>query len=433
MKISPDNAVNIIKKSITIANNSANEIQKVSKSNDELPRFSSPEMIMARTLNKIAIRQTRTGKIFTYPKANVQDLQRLTSETLEASYGRVSWTNPKDGKIYHLLKESDLGDDKILVRILNEDGSFLKNAEIMPQKIILVDDFETVDGFYGLTHGEMTSTYLRRHNPFAKIETINIGYSSPQDKRYLDAYKQILERIENGEKIDYVSCSLGSICYSTKRCTIFNPLPELQIFSEIANKGTRVLFASGNSKDAAQTTNQVLLVSKKAEGVGSISPKTHRLSEFSASRNSQFTQHYEVGEYHIRPTAYGANITGLAGTDIIINDTRYNQQIAKNILIGKTKDRVDKLLEKINNEISENRAKKFSLFGKGKPNFDELRRIEERQSVLEKRKRKIYDFLNFTKLDGDVYEGTIDFFGTSFAAPIRTAKLALNDMLKDML
>ena len=42
----------------------------------ELPRFSSPEMIMAKILNKIAINATKT-KVFTYPKATPKDLKCL--------------------------------------------------------------------------------------------------------------------------------------------------------------------------------------------------------------------------------------------------------------------------------------------------------------------------------------------------------------------
>ena len=39
----------------------------------ELPRFSSPEMQMARTLNKIAIHSVKSPKKFTYPKASHED------------------------------------------------------------------------------------------------------------------------------------------------------------------------------------------------------------------------------------------------------------------------------------------------------------------------------------------------------------------------
>ena len=88
---------------------------KVAETLSELPRFSSPEMVMARTLNKIAIKGTRAPKTFTFSKATPQDLKRLTSNTIADSYSRVTWTNPKDGKIYHILKESELTNGNIAV------------------------------------------------------------------------------------------------------------------------------------------------------------------------------------------------------------------------------------------------------------------------------------------------------------------------------
>ena len=114
---------------------------------------------MARTLNKIAIHSVKSPKKFTYPKASHEDLKRLTSTTLEASYQRAVWTNPKDGKIYHLLKEKELDNGNIAIKILNEDGSFNKNAEITPKKILILDNFDTKDK-YGLSHGELVSTFL---------------------------------------------------------------------------------------------------------------------------------------------------------------------------------------------------------------------------------------------------------------------------------
>ena len=68
-----------------------------------LPRFISQEMQQARKLNQIAIRQIKQPINSSFPKATIEDLRRLTSETIEDSFSRVQWTNPKDGKVYHLL------------------------------------------------------------------------------------------------------------------------------------------------------------------------------------------------------------------------------------------------------------------------------------------------------------------------------------------
>lgn len=406
---------------------------RVSETLTQLPRFSSPEMVMARTLNKVAIKGAKAPKVFTYPKAPPQDLKRLTSNTLKDSYSRVTWTNPKDGKIYHILKESELPDGNIAIRILNEDGSFLKNASIKPEKIIVIDDFEQNKmSIYGISHGEIVTTFLRRNNPFAQIETINTGLVDTMNPEFIEPFKQILQRIKSGEKIDYISCSKGAICYSTGK-DMRGKFPQFQPITDVADSGTRVLFASGNSIDnPTGTANQMLLLADKIEGVGSLSPQTHKLSKFSSSRNSFFTQHYEVGEHYIRPTEYGANITGLQGTDIVINNPKYKQEVENNILIGKTKERVDKLLEKIKAEIKEVQQKKVRLII-GKINFNELRKLEQRENTLEQRRSKLIQLMSTTPLENGKYEATEKFFGTSFSTPIRTAKLALTDMLQDVI
>ena len=431
MKVLPSKTTNnIVKKTAKTGRKIAENIIEKSA---ELPRFSSPEMVMARTLNKIAIRGTKAPKTFTYPKATPQDLKRLTSDTIEDSYSRVTWTNPKDGKIYHILKESELPDGNIAVKILNEDGSFNKNASIKPKKIIVVDNFEPHKNMpYGVIHGEIVTAFLKRNNPFARVETINVGFSFPLEERFLGAFRQILNRLKKGEKIDYISCSKGANCFTTVK-NMRGTNQELNTISEIANNGVRVLFAAGNSKtDPVGVTNQILLLVNKTEGVGSLSPHTSRISDFSGSRNSFFTQHYEIGEYNVRPTKYGANITGLPGTDIVINNPKYKQEVENNILIGKTKERVDELLNKIKAEIKEVQEKRVRLM-RGRIDFNELRKLEQRENTLEQRRIKLVRLMGSTPLENGKYEAANNFHGTSYTTPVRTAKLALTDMLVDVI
>ena len=49
---------------------------------------------------------------------------------------------------------------------------------------------------------------LRRNNPFAQIETINTGLADTMNPEFFEPFKKILERIKNGEKIDYIRCYL---------------------------------------------------------------------------------------------------------------------------------------------------------------------------------------------------------------------------------
>ena len=106
-----------------------------------LPRFISPEMQQARKLNQIAIRQIKQPISTNFPKATADDLKRLTSKTLEDSYSRVQWTNPKDGKIYNLLKQGETADGKNIIRILDQDGALVKEVAIKPKESGIIDNF----------------------------------------------------------------------------------------------------------------------------------------------------------------------------------------------------------------------------------------------------------------------------------------------------
>ena len=399
----------------------------------ELPRFSSPEMVMARTLNTMALRQTKHPTVFKFPKATPEDLKRLTSQTIEDSYKRVSWQNPKDGKFYHILKEGELENGDIAVRILNEDGSFLKNANITPKRIVIIDDFDSRHYDYDMTHGEMVTIFAQRYNPFAKIEIINKGPVAPNDERYYRIYNDLLKRIDNGEQIDFISCSHGAMAFTTDK-RLRRPEMAIKPLAETATRGPRVLYSAGNEDSyAKECTNQVLLCTPNVEGVGSLSPVTHKVSDFSASRNSFFTQHYEVGEYNLRPTPYGANITGLYGTDLAISHPKYKNETEGNFIIGKSTTRVDKLGQKISDEILEMRKKKLDIFRSGHLNIEELNRIDDRVRVLEKRKIRLNNLKSDARIEDGKYELKTRFRGTSFSTPVRTAKLALNEMLKDVI
>ena len=104
-----------------------------------LPRFGTVEMAQARQMNKIATREIKTASIPTFSKASPEDLRRLTSSAVDATSSRVRWTNPKDGKVYNLLKQGESQKGDVIVRILDEDGAFVKEATIKPKTIGIID------------------------------------------------------------------------------------------------------------------------------------------------------------------------------------------------------------------------------------------------------------------------------------------------------
>lgn len=306
-------------------------------------RFATPNGKITRALNKLAIDSTRNladGMTYTFLKATPADLQRLTSKSIKDSYKRVTWTNPKDSKVYHLLEEGR-NNGKVQVRILDKDGAFVKNAELEPKTIVIFDNFFSPRS---VTHGELMETFIKRFNPFANVERLehkkglieNIRYKGQlpyelEEKRF----NELLTQMENGKKVDYISSSVISVFNMEKlagksgevqqQYLSYSPslLKIRPIFEKILAKGTRILEASGNDTKNAKTVVSDRLAIKGVEGVGSL--REGKVAFDSCSRNSIFTQHYEQRDYFPRLSKdkngkiLGLNVTGLSGTDLPLN------------------------------------------------------------------------------------------------------------------
>ena len=175
--------------------------------------FDSLRYGIASSMNKLAVDSTKTDEmIFTYSKAAPEDLKRLTSKSIRDSYKRAVWVNPKDNKMYHILEESR-NEGKVQVRILDKDGGFVKNAELTPKNIVIFDNFY---GLRGVTHGEMMETFVKRFNPFANVERL------PHKKNLFELVKyrgklpvkleekrftELAAKMDKGKKVDYISFS----------------------------------------------------------------------------------------------------------------------------------------------------------------------------------------------------------------------------------
>ena len=219
----------------------------------ELPRFCSVEMLQARTMNKIAVQQSKNPIIRAYTKASSEDLKRLTSETIGDSFARAEWTNPKDGKIYNILKEGETEDGKILVKILDSEGGFIKNAKLTPKTILIPDNYSEILPFYRIPHGDIVLTYARRNNPFAKYVRLSVT------NRELEAHEdlaKIVQYLDEQGVADYISCSYGLKVGEKKKFKIPTDLKELlQSESTIYDK-----LITGNRRDlfAADTKNIII-------------------------------------------------------------------------------------------------------------------------------------------------------------------------------
>ena len=379
----------------------------------ELPRFCSVEMKQARQMNKIASSQIKAPVSSSFNKTNAEDLRRLTSETIEDSYSRVQWTNPKDGKLYNLLKQGETEDGKVLVRILDQDGAFIKEAEIVPKEIAIIDNsyksaFELPYGIDNislpaelneLSHSKAVEILAKRNNPFARYTTFEIGSNRGSSRIDTDKLINHLKNLQQGKKFDYVNCSIGSETFDvTEACEPIYKKVCAEVDKLHSLRGTRVLFAGGNSDGGPfhrKAVNRYLLNSNTAEGVGSLN-KRGTISEFSSSKNSKFCQHYEQGELLATQTSDGINISGQPGTDIVFSEKNpfVGMKLRDILKVCDEKPEMWKYIQKLG-------------FASGGENKDDIAYL--------------------------VFSGKIRVDGTSFATPIRTAKLALNDMMQGVL
>lgn len=291
-----------------------------------LPRFISVEMIQARKLNKLAQHNnyiTHSKKIFDSEKILPKDLKRLQSTEIKDSYNRTFWINPNDNKGYHLLGEGKTTDGQIKIRILDENGIYIKDAQITPQKIILCDTENNEQVYKNIRHNEITNMLAKRYNPFAQYETLMFPhYSKDGFIKFLEELIQKTSKQKSiiccsfGVDVDIFGHNLNGIgLRNVIREKIKQDSPNIhekitQIIKKFSS-GNRILFSAGN--DGYDSLN-IMLCYKGTEGVGGLN-RSGKIHTDSSSRNSIFTQHYENYKFPITQTANGINISGLHGTD----------------------------------------------------------------------------------------------------------------------
>lgn len=406
-----------------------------------LPRFSSYEMKQARIMNRISHQQIKNPIERIYNKATKQDLKRLTSKTIEDSYSRAEQTNPKDGKVYNLLKTKEHPNGNITIRILDQDGAFIKEAVITPKTILIPDDFSEKGDLFDLTHGEEVLTFAKRNNPFAKYIKLPIS----KEERYSNKTTEIISQyLKQNNDVDYISLSSGieiSCIHKIKSGMNTQATNSPFDFDSFINPNQRILISAGNGRPETkghieQLANAYLCHNQKVEGVGALNSYNGKIADYSQSTNSQLTQHYELGEFTPRLTKYGLNITGLPGTDIPLPE-KFIEKYRKNPLLGQSIQRVQHLLTTIDQNITHIKNKQIKILKEEKNIFKSLQeylKLEKQKIAYKSRKLKIqYYITQFLRID-DEYNVAIPIIsGTSFTAPIRTAKLALNDMMENII
>lgn len=293
-----------------------------------LPRFSTPEMIEARKMNKIALRDIDCFYDKSFKNADYNDYLILKDDRVEANFSRVRWVNPKDNKAYFLLKNGEPKNGIQNIRILDSTGNFVKNANIKKKKIVIfeLDTGRKFQNINNVSHSDLISIFIKRFNPF--VDTKICLW-----KDEIEANRNLLNSID--DSVSAISCAFSLnvlVKKQSKLKNLYNKIFHKKLNfnpKELANKlfdmtdvnerffenipsNIRIFMASGNS---GRNYYNKYLSFKRVEGVGCLNDKK-KLSEFVASRNSYFTQHYERGEFPVIQLPEGFMFTGTGDIDI---------------------------------------------------------------------------------------------------------------------
>ena len=181
----------------------------------------------------------------------------------------------------------------------------------------------------------------------------------------------------------------------------------LKCIEELSNSGVKVFVSSGNE---GRDNFNIILLAKGAQGVGSLNGKG-KASSFMSSRQYPLTRHYERGEYEIKETPDGINYTGGCHTDYVCD-------------ISKNK--------------CQEYTKKFAIYAED----DRMISGGEACKLVHDENTKNYDGIYVTlgewipyKVDkkGKLQPYFVSTCGTSYSAPIRAARFALNMSMQDII
>lgn len=427
---------------------------------------------LARKMNIAALNQIKRPYKSSYPDATPEDLKILTDNTLEGSLKKVQWINPKDLKVYNLIKESEDEDGNINIRILDKDGKFIKKANIKPPTIFILDAFgyDWQAGEYRLSdtkfldHGYLVSRFAQKNNPFAKYVYADINHTGG----LLGALDYAIHRIESGKgKIDALNFSFGTtvenqyynvlkgknfdeytdaVCEASKKgeCEKFSKddydrlsrgILIVKRLKKLSELGVEVFVSSSNfTKDYFN----LYLLNTPFHGVGSLSPNG-KISDFTSSTIDSLTKEFELGEYETKEMPDGVNYTGIDGTDLEF-DVNKKFKLKGKELSGRvlTQEEWDELEECI--KIGPPGASSqliYSYMKSGKVVPEEIYRWVNQITGPKNDVELYYDFRRYAPYtvdkDGLLQPYFPPVFGTSFAAPTRAAKYTLNKCMEGII
>ncbi|HIQ89538.1 TPA: hypothetical protein IAA68_06920 [Candidatus Galligastranaerophilus faecipullorum] len=436
--------------------------------------FSTTEGQYALKTNVFALHEIKRQGREQFPDAAAEDLKILNDTSYSAPSKRVKWFNPRDCKVYYLLKETAEKDGKIGIRILDEKGKFIKRADIKPKTVVIIDKFKEYPRYFKdgnfilyqvpfIPHGQMVARYAYVNNPFARYILADIGEEENGDKNLCHPMTEIAQKYKDADEINFSWANLLPVEFyedfrgknveefekianniikefggDEEIYSMFFDMNEtaqmLKCIEELSNSGVKVFVSSGNE---GRDNFNIILLAKGAQGVGSLNGKG-KASSFMSSRQYPLTRHYERGEYEIKETPDGINYTGGCHTDYVCDISKIfklsNSNAEKHIL---SSGEFRELLNLKKNK-SQEFYKKFALYA------DEDRIISggEACKLFNDENTKNYDGIYVTlgewipyKVDkkGKLQPYFVSTCGTSYSAPIRAARFALNMSMQDII
>ena len=432
-----------------------------------VPYFKTPEGQTAVALNLQAIYNIKTNQNFT-PKALEEcDREILESNKPEDCKKWTNWVDPSSGRFYTIIKKSDNPDGTKTVRILGKNGELIKECDITPKKIIIIDNpnFKIDDSLHSKTsnlmgHGPLVKLVAERTNPIADVETLLLNDKSIE-KGVVKKLQEVLKRLKHGEQIDAINLSLETIKIiqpeeaSTNRKSLssaetteilarasktlrfpdkhyIKKIPDLM--TKINQYGTRIIISAGN---AGANGHNILSAIDCTEPVGGLGTDG-KIAKDSSSRN--LTTHYEQYNFPITFTEDGLRITENKGVDI-----PYPKHYAK--LVGQkaegniiTKEKLEQLckeikpgdeiyIDKIKNGLLLLKKDEIEIKGVLYPIYANL---ADEESI--KAEQYLTATPNGTLIPlSYLLSPVTEISGTSLAAPKRAAKLMLNDAIQEIL
>ncbi len=434
---------------------------------ETVPYFKTPEGQMAVALNKQALSDIKTNINFLPKPVEECDRKIIESDRLEDCRRWTNWVDPKSGKFYTIIKKRDNINGTKTVRVLDDSGKLIKECNIRPKKIVVIDEegFTNDDTQHTMSnnligHGFLVSLIAKRTNPIANVETMIINKDTKDitEENLIAALKKVLKRLKRGEKIDAINISLGSLlsldrefCKTQDSYTIQRTLDKIakndkdkknaqeytklkELLDKIGRYGTRILISAGNSGDLSYNIFCTGRYTEPVAGLGN----DGRVSENSSSR--RLAIHYEAYSHPIIFKKGGLEIEGYKGAEI-----PYPKHYAK--IAGKsadgnvvTKEKLEEINESTNPEdmIYKEKLKDGLLLIENEPvtikgvQYPVYSNVADEESMIDE------FYLGATK-DGfliplSYYKNPpLEISGTSIAAPKRAAKLMLNDAMQEIL